>query len=110
MNLGENPTLTEEVQPDNELKTWLVNYVGDKAEPDSEQVTVENIVEVIASEFPEFLMVVAEENWIRGYHQALVDVGEGEKLHKEKLNSKKCKKCEQLYQRKFEVFFGEAFL
>ena len=23
MNLGENPTLTEEVESDNELKTWL---------------------------------------------------------------------------------------
>jgi len=26
-------------------------------------------------------MVVAEENWIRGYHQALEDVEEGEKLY-----------------------------
>jgi hypothetical protein len=52
MNLGENPTLNEEVEPDNELKTWLVNYVGDKTEPESGQVTVENIVEVMAEEFP----------------------------------------------------------
>ena len=28
-------------------------------------------------------MVVAEENWIRGYHQALSDAEEGEKLLKE---------------------------
>jgi hypothetical protein len=94
MNLGENPILTEAVESDNELKTWLVNYVGDKSKPEDGQVTVENIVEAMASDFPEFLMAVAEENWIRGYHQALVDVGEGEKLHKEELNSKKCKKCE----------------
>ena len=81
MNLGENPTLTEEVEPDNELKTWLVDYVGDKSKPEDGQVTVENIVEVIANEFPEFLMVVAEENWIRGYHQALIDVEEGKKMY-----------------------------
>ena len=94
MNLGENPTLSEEVEPDNELKAWLINYVGDKSEPDDEQVTVENIVEVVAKDFPEFLMAVAEENWIRGYHQALVDVGDTEKLREEESNKKKCKKCE----------------
>ena len=93
MNLGENPTLTEEVESDNELKTWLVNYVGDKIESD-EQVTVENIVEVMAKDFPEFLMVVAEENWIRGYHQALVDSDEGIKLREEELLNKKCENCE----------------
>ena len=104
MNLGENPTLTEEVETDNELKTWLVNYVGDSREPENGEVTVENIVEVIAKEFPEFLMVVAEENWIRGYHQALVDVDEGKKIYEEEKGSltdeewvkeyKKRKKCE----------------
>ena len=93
MNLGENPTLTEEVESDNELKTWLVNYVGDKIESD-EQVTVENIVEVMSKDFPEFLMVVAEENWIRGYHQALVDADEGIKLREEELLNKKCENCD----------------
>jgi len=48
-----------------------------------EEVTVEMIVEVMAEEFPEFLMLVAEENWIRGYEQALDDVSEGERLMKE---------------------------
>ena len=104
MTLGENPTLNEEVEPDTELKTWLVNYVGEKTEPENEQVTVENIVEVMAKDFPEFLMAVAEENWIRGYHQALVDVDEGKKAYEEEKTTttdeewvkgyKKCKKCE----------------
>ena len=44
---------------------------------DSEQVTVHMIVEVISDEFPEFLLAVAEENFIRGYHQALADVDTG---------------------------------
>ena len=37
----------------------------------------------MAKDFPEFLLAVAEENWIRGYHQALTDVSEGEKVMRE---------------------------
>jgi len=85
MNLGENPTLTEEVESNNELKTWLVNYVGDRSTTEDGQVTVENIVEVMAKEFPEFLMAVAEENWIRGYHQGLVDIEEGRKIYEQQI-------------------------
>jgi len=69
----ENPTLKEAVQKDTELKSWLVNYVGNKINPQDGNVTVEMIVDVIAKEFPEFLMVVAEENFIRGYEQAALD-------------------------------------
>tara|TARA_R110000824_G_scaffold82745_2_gene207328 strand:- start:557 stop:793 length:237 start_codon:yes stop_codon:yes gene_type:complete len=61
------------------LKDFIIDYVGEKLSSDSE-VTVEMIVEVMAEEFPEFLMLVAEENWIRGYEQGLADVSEGEKL------------------------------
>ena len=64
----------EAVQKDTELKSWLVNYVGNKINPQDGNVTVEMIVDVIAKEFPEFLMVVAEENFIRGYQQAMNDV------------------------------------
>ncbi len=35
------------------------------------------IVDTVAQQFPEFLMAVAEENWVRGYHQALDDVDAG---------------------------------
>ena len=110
MNLGENPNLNEEVKSDNELKTWLINYVGqrlDKSQLSGEgstlennQVTVENIVAVMAADFPEFLLAVAEENWIRGYHQALVDSDEGFKLREAEMEKKKkckngdCGKCE----------------
>ncbi len=45
-----------------------------------DEVTVEMIVETMAKEFPEFLMAIAEENWIRGYHQALDDVEVGQKM------------------------------
>ena len=87
MNLGENPDLNNIVEKDNGLKEFIVNYVGDKTDPENENVTVESIIEVMANDFPEFLMAVAEENWIRGYHQALVDVDEGQKGYEEELEN-----------------------
>jgi hypothetical protein len=75
--------LSEVVSPDTEMKEWLVNYVGDKHNPDDEGVTVEMIVTTMANEFPEFLMAVAEENWIRGYHQAFDDISATAEVEKE---------------------------
>ena len=71
---SENPDLLKPVQPENEMKSWLVNYVGEKLNPENDEVNVEMIIQVMAAEFPEFLMPLAEENFIRGYKQALVDV------------------------------------
>ena len=71
------PTLGDIVDTNTELKNWLVNYVGEKHNPENGEVTVGMIVETMAEEFPEFLMPIAEENWIRGYHQALDDVEAG---------------------------------
>ena len=83
MNYDETEGLKETVDTDTEMKNWLVNYVGERHDPDSGEVTVEMIVETMATEFPEFLMVIAEENWIRGYHQALDDVDAGQKVLEE---------------------------
>ena len=74
-------TINEESWPEGPLKDMLVDYVGTTS--DSEEVTVEMIVETMAEEFPEFLMVLAEENFIRGYQQAIHDVDEGRKLLEE---------------------------
>jgi len=82
----QNTTLIETVEPENELKSLLVDYVGNKTNPNDENVTVENIIDVLAKEFPEFLMAVAEENWVRGYQQALEDVEEGQRLAQEEQN------------------------
>ena len=94
-----SPVLDQGVSPDNTLKNFLVNHVGDKAKPDDNNVTVEMIVETMAKEFPEFLMVVAEENWVRGYHQALSDVEIGRKIAEEReennVKQKSCKLCEE---------------
>ena len=88
-NWDKNPILEESVDSSNELKSFLVNYVGNKINPDNNDVTVENIVEVMSKDFPEFLMAVAEENFIRGYHQALHDTEVGEKLYNEQLEKNK---------------------
>ena len=69
-----NPTLDQLVEPDTDLKNWLVEYIGEKNNPENQEVTVAMIVETMADEFPEFLMAVAEENWIRGYQQAFSDI------------------------------------
>lgn len=78
-----NPAADAPVEVDSPMKEWLVSYVGEKHEPDDGNVTVEMIVETMATEFPDFLLVVAEENWIRGYHQALTDVEVGRKIQEE---------------------------
>ena len=60
---------------DTELKQMLVNYVGENNKNTTNQeVTVEQIVETMAIEFPEFVLAVAEENFIRGYQQAMEDI------------------------------------
>tara|TARA_R100000664_G_scaffold1312_3_gene3392 strand:- start:2917 stop:3180 length:264 start_codon:yes stop_codon:yes gene_type:complete len=65
----------EDFDKDTELKQYLVNFVGNyKKIEEDEEVTVEMIVEVMAKEFPEFILSVAEENFLRGYDQAVSDV------------------------------------
>lgn len=59
---------------DSELKNIIVEFVGNRTEPENNEVTVEHIIEVFAEQFPEFLLVLAEENWVSGYTQALNDV------------------------------------
>jgi len=81
--IDETPDLHKPVNVDSELKKWLVNYVGDKVKPKDDEITVEMVIKVMAEEFPEFLLVIAEENFIRGYRQALEDVEEGERLARE---------------------------
>jgi hypothetical protein len=66
----------------NVLKEMLVEYVGNKfskSEDEGEfEVTVQMVVDTLAHEFPEFVMIMAEENWVRGYQQGLDDAT---KLH-----------------------------
>tara|TARA_Y100001970_G_scaffold76688_1_gene97371 strand:- start:65958 stop:66221 length:264 start_codon:yes stop_codon:yes gene_type:complete len=82
MDINDNPDLLKPVEKSNELKEWLVDYVGNTVDPENGEVNVEMIIKVVAEQFPEFLLAVAEENFIRGYQQAIYDFDEGEKLMK----------------------------
>tara|TARA_R100001594_G_C4048493_1_gene264547 strand:+ start:2131 stop:2427 length:297 start_codon:yes stop_codon:yes gene_type:complete len=75
-----NTDLEKVVVEDSPVKEWLVNYVGEKINPEDGNVTVGMVVETLAEEFPEFLLVIAEENFIRGYEQALTDVEVGQSM------------------------------
>ena len=70
----ENPDLKAPVAPESPLKKLIVNHIGETLEPEDGNITVEMAVEVFATEFPEFLFAVAEENFVRGYQQALDDI------------------------------------
>ena len=69
-----NPELTEVVQVDNALKDFIVEYTGEELNPENNEVTVEMVIEVLASHFPEVVFALAEENFIRGYQQAMTDL------------------------------------
>jgi len=75
--------LQKPVEADTNLKTLIVNYVGNAHEPEDGNVTLEMIIETFAEEFGDFLLPIAEENFIRGYQQAITDVEEGEKFLEE---------------------------
>jgi hypothetical protein len=62
------------------LKEHIIEYVGNIYTPEDDNVTLEMIITTMAEEFPEFVWALAEENWVRGYEQALLDVDSGKEL------------------------------
>ena len=72
-NNGANVVIAAE----NPLKQMLLEYVGNKYATEEHEgdfeVTVQMIVDTLAHEFPEFVMIMAEENWVRGYQQGIDD-------------------------------------
>jgi hypothetical protein len=95
----ENPTLSKILEPENDLKNILIQYVGKRINPEDKNVTVEMVIDVMAAEFPDFLLVVAEENFIRGYQQAIEDVEVGQKLMEEDEERENCKLLEEQEQK-----------
>jgi hypothetical protein len=71
-----SPILKEVIHKDSPLKDMILSYIGEMYEPENDEVTVEMIVDVMAAEFPEFVLALAEENFFRGYEQALNDLGQ----------------------------------
>ena len=57
-----------------ELKNYIVEYTGNNLAPEGGEVTAEMVIEVLAKEFPEIVLMIAEENWVRGYEQGLEDL------------------------------------
>ena len=84
--LEENPDLVETVTEESNVKFWVVDYVGNLTRPEDGNVTLKMIVDVFADEFPELLMAVAEENFVRGYEQGLTDAHEGFSFEVENIN------------------------
>jgi len=62
------------VTADNPLKELFVRYIGEKLKPENGEITVEMCVQVLAEEFPDFLLLVAQENFLRGYQQCVNDM------------------------------------
>ena len=85
MTEEENEVAQEVVQKDSELKTWFINFVGEKLQPPNGEVTVEMCVEVFAQEFPEFLLLIAQENFLRGYQQCINDLEQTEEKDEQKV-------------------------
>ena len=79
----ENPDLQKVVNLDNDLKKYIVEYVGNVANPVDGLITAEMIISILARDIPEVILPLAEENFIRGYKQALTDVEVGKKIYEE---------------------------
>ena len=95
----ENTLKSQKANKGSELKEWLVEYTGRKQNPDNDEITVEMIINTVADDFPEFMLLVAEENYLRGYEQALDDInamrdkyGQNTKLRKKKSKQKEAQK------------------
>lgn len=69
-----------EVEAENPLKEMFVEYVGNKLQPHDGRVTVQMVATVLADEFPEFLLLIAEQNYLQGYRQAFDDMERKNKI------------------------------
>ena len=80
-----NPELDKVLNPeDSDLKDLIVNYIGNKLDPpDTDEITLEMAIMVLMEEFPELLLTLAEENFIRGYKQAFADIESGKDVKNE---------------------------
>ena len=53
-------------------------------------ITIEMVIDTLSKEFPELLLPIAEENYIRGYHEAMDNLNQvEEEMRKQKKEKKK---------------------
>ena len=76
--------LDKTVEVRNELQEDLVRHVKNRINED--QVTLGQVIGILASEFPELVITIAEENWIRGYKQGLDDAEIADVMDPEKVD------------------------
>ena len=76
--------LDKTVEVRNELQEDLVRHVRNKINED--QVTLGQVIGILASEFPELVITIAEENWVRGYKQGLDDAEIADVMDPEKVD------------------------
>jgi len=76
--------LDKTVEVRNELQEDLVRHV--KSRVNEDQVTLGQVIGILASEFPELVITIAEENWIRGYKQGLDDAEIADVMDPEKVD------------------------
>jgi len=65
------------VGTDGDLRESVVSYVGEKLKPINDEVTIEMVIDILASEFPEIVLAIAEENFLRGYKKGINDSENG---------------------------------
>jgi|TARA_A100001518_G_C1195972_1_gene40444 hypothetical protein len=53
MSEQDNSYLKKVVQMDGKLKYEIVKYVGQKLQPENDEVTLEMVISIIAEEFPD---------------------------------------------------------
>ena len=76
--------LDKVVEVRNEIQEDLVRHVRNRINED--QVTLGQVIGILASEFPELVITIAEENWIRGYKQGLDDAEIADVMDPEKVD------------------------
>ncbi len=70
---AQRPEVTVISTPSNKLKKYLTKMTAKSLNKACKDVTVENVVEMMASAFPELILIVAEENFIAGYKMGVDD-------------------------------------
>ena len=73
MSEQDDSYLKKVVLVDGKLKNDIINYVGLKLQPETNEVTLEMVISTMAEEFPELLLSIAEENFLKGYELGLND-------------------------------------
>jgi len=76
------------------IKEIILEYISSNNSNNSNtipiDITIEMVIDTLSKEFPELLLPIAEENYIRGYHEAMDNLNQvEEEMRKQKKEKKK---------------------